>query len=505
MRIQPMRHDAGEPVFFDLIGLDIFDIGMWNGVKYTDADLDEMVTNFRELSAAGYDFPVKLGHGTGQSLIEAEELPAAAYIKRMYRKGTKLAADLTRVPEKVKTVLELGAYRTVSAEIFGKVQLLGKTYQNVLYAVAFLGGEIPAVGTLDDIVALYNRATPHPLVFSELAGATREVVEWNPKEERRMTQAGAADTVDDEAADLDKELTAIAERASNATKGKTGAPQFRAFLRETITKLRAFTKPKKTAYAPADMSIDEQREIVAAAIRDEFGSGLDPYAPWITEMYGDYVIVCKDGEYFKVPYTIGDDEDVTLGAPIEVEQVWQPSNEPGEEPAGTPELNKAGKTGGKDDPMAITKALATALGLPENADEPAVLKAIADLKGAGEKFSASDKRLSELEGDLAKMRAEKAVDEATRAKRITPAQREWAMAYAAKDPTGFAAFVEKAPVAIDTTETGHDGAAPEAQTEVAQFRAKVAEKVKAGATVEDAQRQVVSEEPELWDAIRARR
>src|SRR6266508_322302 len=166
---------APETKFHELKGIELFDVGTWNGRTYDDEDLDEMVENFQELSAAGYDFPGKLGHGE-QELLEREDLPAAAYIKRLYRRGTKLVADLTRVPEKVKTVIELGAYRTVSAEIFDRVQLLGKTYKNVLAAFAFLGGEIPAVGTLDDVIALYNRARPRPLRFSQLAGAERRVV-----------------------------------------------------------------------------------------------------------------------------------------------------------------------------------------------------------------------------------------------------------------------------------------------------------------------------------------
>jgi hypothetical protein len=499
--------------FFDLPGIQIFDVGTWNGKEWSDEDLDEMVANFIELSAAGYDFPGKLGHGA-QELLDREDLPAAAYIKRMYRMGTKLVADFTRVPEKVKTLLELQAYRTVSAEIYDKVQLLGKTYRNVVSAVAFLGGDIPAVGTLDDALALYDHASSRQplgaLRFSQLQGAHREFVSWNPKEERvKQTKHAAGDeTVDDEAATLEKDLAKLAERASLATKGRTGAPQFRAFLRETMAKLRAMTSSKKSNNTPTDTSLDEMREIVAAALRDQFGSGLDGYMPYPYELYADYVIASKDGEFFKVTYAIGDDEDVTFGTPVEVEQVWQESKEPGENPADAASMNSAGNTG-KEDDMAITKTLATALGLPENADEPAVLKAIEGLKGTNTTLTA---RVEKLEADGKTRDATEAVGAAIKAHKILPAQKDWAQSYAAADPAGFKAFVEKAPEVLDTSEKGSAADAAEPRSEVATFRAKVAEKVKAdtreidyGQKVTDAQRAVSVEEPELYAAIRTRR
>jgi len=590
---------VSETKFHELKGIELFDVGTWNGRTYDDEDLDEMVENFQELSAAGYDFPGKLGHGE-QELLEREDLPAAAYIKRLYRRGTKLVADLTRVPEKVKTVIELGAYRTVSAEIFDKVQLLGKTYKNVLGAFAFLGGEIPAVGTLDDIVTLYNR--PKQLLFSELHGARRTVVSfaaakaigshttkkaaedeaWDAGAEVKaadvddlramcayvtgdgeakgdyhlphhrasdhavvwkgvvaagnvvqgargasipssvitgvkthlekhygqfdrtapweedVTKNAADDSVDDEVEELHDELAKLAERAADATRGRTGAPAFRAFLRDTIAKLRGLGK--KTKNAAADMSFEDRRELVSAAVRLKWGS-VDGYGAWITEMYDDQVIVSRDGSYWQVPYAIDDNDNVSLGEAVEVEQIWQSKN-------------KAGSTG-KEDDMAITKALATALGLPETADEPAVLKAITDLKADKTKHAATDEsEVKTLREEVTKLRAEStertatdAVTAAIDAHKLLPAQQDWAKSYAARDPEGFKTFIASQPTVFDTDEKGSGADAPGAKSDVAQFQAKVAEKLKADKdlSVEEAQRQVASEEPELFAAIRARR
>jgi hypothetical protein len=497
-----------ETKFYELAGVQVFDVGTWNGVTYSDEDLDEMVANFNELSAAGYDIPAKLGHGK-QDLIDREDLPAAAYVKRLYRNGTKLVADFTRVPQKVKDIIDLGAYRTVSAEIYGKVQLLGKTFEKVVSAIAFLGGDIPAVGTLDDVIELYNRAgaKPHPLVFSTLPGATRHVATWTPQKEASMANKPGADTVDDEVVELDGELTKLADRAADATKGRAGAPAFRAFLHETLTKLRGLAKKNKSKNAAASTeSYQDRIAELSDAVSEKFG-GPDGYDAWLVDNGDDWLVMHWNGADWQCSYVDDDATGViTIGDPVEVERgPWQPIN--------AAIKNKAGSTG-KEDDMAITKALATALGLPENADEPAVLKAIGDLKAASEtKFTALQQEVTDLKAREKTREAEKKVDDAIFAKKILPAQRDAMVKFALADMATFGAFVEgiKDPV-VDTTTHGTDGDAPEARSEVAQFQAKVADKVKAdtraidyGEKVAQAQREVSIEEPQLYAAVRGRK
>lgn len=499
MKVVARSFGADPAVLYDLMGVEIFDIGTWNGVKYTDQDLDEMVTNFNELRAQGYDFPVKLGHGT-QEILEREDLPAAGYLQRLYRKGTKLAADITRVPEKVKDCVELGAYRTVSAEIYTKVQLLGKTFKNVVSAIAFLGGEIPAVGTLDDIVELYHRPQSRALLFSELAGATRELVTYAKKEETVANK-----TVED-AQKLHDELVALADRAEASTSGKRGAPSFRALLRESIAKLRAMLNTKK-ANAVVDSYEDRKAEL-QEAISEKFG-GPDGYDAWLVATFDDYCVIQWGGDYWMVPYTDNDAADVlTLGDPVEVEQTWVAKNEALVNKAITERTTKTtpAKPGGKEEDMATSAAILKALGLPDGADEQAVLKAIAEKDAETTTFKASvDERVIKLETALAERDAGDSVTAAIRAHKLLPAQADWAKSYAAADPKGFASFVEKAPTVIDTTENGSSADAPDAKSPVAEFRAKVAEKVKAGSSVEAAQQQVANEEPELFNAVRAAR
>lgn len=476
---------AKETKFHELKGVEVFDVGEWNGKKWTDEDLDEMVENFNELKAT-YDFPGKISHDESQGLVKAEGLPAIAYMEDLYRKGTKLVADFGRVPDVAYELLKNGAYRKVSAEIYEKVQLNGKWYKNVLSAVAWLGGQIPAVGSLSDALALYQRAGARALTFE--GDARRTIVTFDT----------VLEELDDEAAKLEADLADLAERAKNATKGTRGAPAFRTFLGETLAKLRGLRKSKNAI--GEDTSAEVRRTAIEKALRDQFGG-----YPYVVETFEDYAIVDRDGRYWQIPYAINDAGEVVLSAGDEVERTWRPKN--------------AGPSGEEEADMATTKAVLAALGLPDTATDEQIVAAVNGLKAAKADHSATDVRVTQLETDLKTLREENgtlksefatrdandAVKAAIEGHKILPAQEEWAKTYALKDLAGFKAFVEKAPEVFEAGERGSAGAAPDPKSEISQFQAKVAEKVKAGKNVDEAQREVAAEEPELFAAIRARR
>ena len=127
----------------------------------------------------------------------------------------------------------------------------------------------------------------------------------------------------------------------------------------------------------------------------------------------------------------------------------------------------------RDEALAKARAaVAKAAGLAEDADAAAVAAGVAALRAksapkdppkdpAGPdpaewapraEFDALAKRLAGLETDTAAAKAEAAVDAATAAGKITPASREWALGYARKDPDGFGAYVEAAPVLLASGE-----------------------------------------------------
>lgn len=100
----------------------------------------------------------------------------------------------------------------------------------------------------------------------------------------------------------------------------------------------------------------------------------------------------------------------------------------------------------KEGSMTLKEALAE-LGLDENADAKAVQAALAKWVPRTE-FDAMAKRLESVETDTAAARAEAAVDQAVEDGKLTPASREWALAYATSDPDGFDRYLASAPVLL---------------------------------------------------------
>lgn len=165
----------------DLDGIEIFEVGTWNGRKFIEKDLDTIAGTFQETKSVMKPF-VKIGHGEDQRLLRNDELPAAGWIENVRRVGKKLLADFKKVPKRIGELIKVGAYRTRSAEIYQDIKLAGKTYPLALKAVAFLGGEMPAIGSLADVMALYSKEFEPALTFE--AGVKAEVYNFgNDKED----------------------------------------------------------------------------------------------------------------------------------------------------------------------------------------------------------------------------------------------------------------------------------------------------------------------------------
>jgi len=89
--------------------------------------------------------------------------------------------------------------------------------------------------------------------------------------------------------------------------------------------------------------------------------------------------------------------------------------------------------------------LAGILNLPEDVS-------VAQLKGAVEALTAGAARLTKTEAELQALKArlasetaDRVVEEALQAGKVSPAQRGWALEYCRRDPEGFQTFVERAP------------------------------------------------------------
>src|SRR5690606_25974082 len=93
---------------------EIFAVGKWNGLEFTEADLDDIVANFDRLKDI-HKVPLKFGHNDEQPITDGQ--PAIGWVSRVYRKGKKLLADFSDVPSVVVEAIKKKLYRTVSVEL----------------------------------------------------------------------------------------------------------------------------------------------------------------------------------------------------------------------------------------------------------------------------------------------------------------------------------------------------------------------------------------------------
>lgn len=140
---------------FSKKGVEIFSVGKWNGDEYTLDDLNCIVTAFEETKNGSPPF-LKLGHDPKQKLIQADGLPAAGWIDKLYVVGDKLKADFIDIPKKIYELIENRAYKKVSSEIFWNIKFGEKVYKRMLAAVALVGANTPGVSNLNDILAMYK-------------------------------------------------------------------------------------------------------------------------------------------------------------------------------------------------------------------------------------------------------------------------------------------------------------------------------------------------------------
>ncbi len=101
--------------------------------------------------------------------------------------------------------------------------------------------------------------------------------------------------------------------------------------------------------------------------------------------------------------------------------------------------------------VGLVQELGQVLGLTE----PTAAKvrgAVLALKEGRDRLSAVEQELQALKAERHQERARQAVEEAIKAGRVIPAQREWARQYAQSDPEGFAAYVATAPVQVPVAE-----------------------------------------------------
>lgn len=102
--------------------------------------------------------PLKFGHNGEQPLTDGQ--PALGWVSRIYRQGKKLLADFTDVPSLVYDLIRAARYKYISIELGKDVKADTREIPWVLDAVALLGADQPAVGTLKDLQSLTMARKP---------------------------------------------------------------------------------------------------------------------------------------------------------------------------------------------------------------------------------------------------------------------------------------------------------------------------------------------------------
>lgn len=201
-------------------GVEIFAAGKWNGDSYSVADLDEMVRAFDEQGAT-FRPPLKLGHDDNQTLLQRDGHPAAGWIGKLYRAGEKLLADFIDIPARVFELIERGAYKKVSAEVYWNATVGEAKYKRLLGAVALLGADLPAVTNLSDIFKMYAHDTGELKTYETNLIRGEKGMPEKTEQELKLEQDLSAEqqknhTLEQSVADKDKEIEELKKFKADA-------------------------------------------------------------------------------------------------------------------------------------------------------------------------------------------------------------------------------------------------------------------------------------------------
>lgn len=136
----------------ELRDIEVFSTGLYKGINWTEADLDNMVTNYHALK--DYIKPVlKIAHQNKMHQVDGQ--PSLGWASELKRIGNKLVATFADVPEMIRKAINKKLYKRVSSEVYSDLNIGGKKYKRVLSGVGLLGADIPVVKNLKDIEVFF--------------------------------------------------------------------------------------------------------------------------------------------------------------------------------------------------------------------------------------------------------------------------------------------------------------------------------------------------------------
>jgi hypothetical protein len=140
-----------------------------NKRKFTENDLDAIISAFEKGVRSRNGVPLKLGHSEDQPLLEKAELPNAGIVSKLRKQGGKLIALIENVPKMIKEFIENKHFKTVSAGLLANFTdtVLKEKFSLVLDHVALLGQTPPAIKGLKEFDAFF---VENVYMFSEENG-----------------------------------------------------------------------------------------------------------------------------------------------------------------------------------------------------------------------------------------------------------------------------------------------------------------------------------------------
>lgn len=201
------------------------------------AELDGLVESFEALTPKGGFTPVlKLGHADAQRFMgQSSGAPNLGIVEKIFREGEKLLANFSNVPDAVVDLIRQRRFTNVSVEIVPNLEFDGKTFSQVLTAVALLGAEMPAINGLKELAAaLFTKVEITPITADNIVSYEQETetmtVTYTQEQHDALLEAAVSKAVDvakaTYAADSEK-LTAERDDAIKAAKAiKTDFAEF---------------------------------------------------------------------------------------------------------------------------------------------------------------------------------------------------------------------------------------------------------------------------------------
>src|SRR5215471_450519 len=203
--------ELGSPVNGEIVipKIHIMTEGTWQGDHYGPKEFQEMCENFRKFSTGPnplVENPAVVGHEEEQ--IDFTGVPAVGWVKRLYCEGPDLFADVSQVFPPIARLIEAGAYKHVSPEIYPPDHLpegVEGARGHMLRRVAFLGGELPHLKSIADL--------PDPVRLSEYTPRPALRVTLHPSGRLWDATAGAWACFSEVRQMADDATTQIAEQA----------------------------------------------------------------------------------------------------------------------------------------------------------------------------------------------------------------------------------------------------------------------------------------------------